>query len=439
VLTETRVDICAVKKIKLKYGLKPVAYSLHRHPRGRVILFSRPEHKLFPDSVRMSENAGHIVAAVFEINSLPTVVVGVYGNSDSSDRASLAVMEELRLFTRELSQIYQTQRILLAGDFNVALKEADTNRDINHKPLTSELMKEIIEEHQLVDIGLKANNTQHTWFRKDSSGQSSRLDYIFSSIPTCLAKIMSTFTIFDHTYLEATLNPSRIVKQMTMKDFILGSDEYLIQSQELLASLVSPFQPLPSPPTSPLNGTPPPLRIPSGTGALDENNQIEDKGTGHTSLHFFNDAVHQLQHLHDQIAQNKRTSSGKRLRDTSSNIFHLKKQLRKPGTILQKQEITDQINHLQHELASELEAKDLASTLRIKNFYTANSGKMVPETFHCIKEPKRNRTIHTLQHEGRLITNTDEIMNVMQKWHEHAAERVVPQMETLASFLTSHD
>jgi hypothetical protein len=197
----------------------------------------------------MSVSAGHIVAAVFEINSLPTVVVGVYGNSDSSDRASLAIMEELRLLTRELSQIYQTQRFLLAGDFNVALEESDTNRGTNHKPLTSELLKEIIEEHQLVDIGLKANNTQHTWFRKDSSGQSSRLDYIFSSIPTRLAKITSTFSIFDHTYLEATLNPSRLIKQMTMKDFSLGSDEYLIRSHELLTSLVSLFQPPPTPST----------------------------------------------------------------------------------------------------------------------------------------------------------------------------------------------
>jgi hypothetical protein len=96
------VDVCAVKKIRLKHRLKHVAYSFHRHPRGGVILFSRPEHKLLPDSVRMSVSAGHIVAAVFEISSLPTVVFGVYGNSDSSNRASLAIMEELRLLTREL-------------------------------------------------------------------------------------------------------------------------------------------------------------------------------------------------------------------------------------------------------------------------------------------------------------------------------------------------
>jgi hypothetical protein len=56
----------------------------------------------------MSQSAGHIVAAVFEVGTLATIVIGVYGNSDSSDRASLVIMEELRQFLQELSQVYKT-------------------------------------------------------------------------------------------------------------------------------------------------------------------------------------------------------------------------------------------------------------------------------------------------------------------------------------------
>ncbi len=80
----------------------------------------------------------------------------------------------------------------------------------------------------------------------------------------------------------------------------------------------------------------------------------------------------------------KQLATGKWLRDTSTAIFGLKWQLRKPGTPAEKQEINDQINHLQHELSSNLEAKDLASTLRIKNFYMADTGKMVPEAFRVL-------------------------------------------------------
>jgi phospholipid N-methyltransferase len=256
---------------------------------------------------------------VFEINNLPTIVVGVYGNSESSDRASLRIIEELRLFLRELSHVYQTQRILLAGDFNVALGEADSNSGNTHKPLTSALLHDIIMDYQLVDIGQKVRNTQHTWFRKDSSGQSSRLDYVFSSVPMRQAKLTSTFSVFDHVYLEAILNPSRQVKQMTMKDFILGSDEYLIQSHELLSSLLHPYQVAQAAHQLP-DDTPPPPDALTGTEKLDNHVQIDENRTGLTSLHFFNDVVQQLQHLHDQIARNRRISANKRLRDTSINL-----------------------------------------------------------------------------------------------------------------------
>jgi hypothetical protein len=61
---------------------------------------------------------------------------------------------------------------------------------------------------------------------------------------------------------------------------------------------------------------------------------------------------------------------------------------------------------------------------------------MVPETFHCVKEPKHERAIHKLEHDGRLITDSEEIVAVMQKWYEHTAEKIIPQLETLAYFMT---
>ncbi len=116
------MDVCAVRKIKIKYGLKPTAFSLHRRPRGGVIIFSRLEHKLIPDSIRTSNTAGHVTAAVYEVATLPTIVVGVYGHSDSNDRASLQVMRDLQQILRELTQVYETQRILVAGDFNAGME-----------------------------------------------------------------------------------------------------------------------------------------------------------------------------------------------------------------------------------------------------------------------------------------------------------------------------
>jgi hypothetical protein len=116
----------------------------------------------------------------------------------------------------------------------------------------------------------------------------------------------------------------------------------------------------------------------------------------------------------------------------------LKKQLRKPGTPEVKQDIADRITYLQHELSSVLEAKDTASTMRIRNFYKTLTGKMVPETFHCIREGNRSRAIHRLEHEGRTVTDPEEIITIMQQWYEKTAERLVPQTETINNFLERH-
>ncbi len=121
-----------------------------------------------------------------------------------------------------------------------------------------------------------------------------------------------------------------------------------------------------------------------GHGALDDNVTVDGKEQGVTSLHLFNMAVQDLQQIHDQIAKDKQRAAGKKLRETSTEIFTLKKQLRKPGLPEAKQDIADRITHLQHELSSVLEARDTASTMRIRNFYKTARGKTVPETFHCI-------------------------------------------------------
>jgi hypothetical protein len=144
-----------------------------------------------------------------------------------------------------------------------------------------------------------------------------------------------------------------------------------------------------------------------GGGALDKNVAMDSNEHGVTSLHLFNMAIQDLQQLHDQIAKDRQRTAGQKLRDTSAEIFTLKKQLRKPGTPEAKQDIADRITHLQHELSSALEAKDLASTMRIRNFYKTVTGKMVPETFHCIRESNRSRVTHKLEHEGRTVTDPE--------------------------------
>jgi hypothetical protein len=77
--------------------------------------------------------------------------------------------------------------------------------------------------------------------------------------------------------------------------------------------------------------------------------------------------------------------------------------------------------------------------MRISNFYKTRISKMVPETFHCTKEKRVPRKIHTLHQDGRIISQQEEIMQVMQQWYEETAEHTTLQARTLQEFLASHD
>ena len=82
-----------------------------------------------------------------------------------------------------------------------------------------------------------------------------------------------------------------------------------------------------------------------------------------------------------------------------------------------------------------MEAKQLTSEIRIKNYYKENTGKMVPLTFRPIKDNIKNRNIHNLEHEGTRYTDTEEITNIMHDWYQKTANSVPDQTLTLSEFL----
>jgi len=87
----------------------------------------------------------------------------------------------------------------------------------------------------------------------------------------------------------------------------------------------------------------------------------------------------------------------------------------------------------------DIEAKDKAMQMRISNFYRAGIGKMTPETFYCVKEKQPNKEIHSIEHEGRTITDPEEIVRIMQKWYEDTAQVATPQTMDLNDFLRENN
>jgi endonuclease/exonuclease/phosphatase (EEP) superfamily protein YafD len=96
-------------------------HSSHQQARKGVIIIAKPEHTIMEGSLRESDEPGHIAAAVYEVNKSRTVVIGVYGISENNDRSSADLIQEVSNLARELKHLYNTQHVIVAGDFNAVL------------------------------------------------------------------------------------------------------------------------------------------------------------------------------------------------------------------------------------------------------------------------------------------------------------------------------
>ncbi len=84
----------------------------------------------------------------------------------------------------------------------------------------------------------------------------------------------------------------------------------------------------------------------------------------------------------------------------------------------------------------ETEAREKAAQMRTSNFYRSGTGKMNPETFYCIKEKHASREIPSLEVNGTIITDPEEIVRIMQDWYEYTS---TPQTTSLQQFIEEHN
>ena len=109
---------------------------------------------------------------------------GIYGPSANNDRESNQFYREVHRNLKELKEIYRTSNINLGGDFNAVMREEDANNFLTRKKQTMRTLQHIMDYHHLTDLGLLENKPKHTWYRRGTQYQSSRIDYILTSIPT---------------------------------------------------------------------------------------------------------------------------------------------------------------------------------------------------------------------------------------------------------------
>jgi hypothetical protein len=125
---------------------------------------------------------------------------------------------------------------------------------------------------------------------------------IFSSIPMNNLRFETTFTTFDHLFVNATFGHVRPGVEPTMKDHTLRSDEYLIRAQDTILQHLERFG---NRPLQPLEDIEPENEPDESYKHADENLAVHDIHNCRTTLHVFNSIIKELQGIHNEISKEK--------------------------------------------------------------------------------------------------------------------------------------
>jgi hypothetical protein len=210
-------------------------------------VYSQLDYELINHSVRRSSTPGHYAIGV---HITPTnsklVIAGIYGPSANDDRESHAFYQEVRQTIEELQNTLRTSNLFLTGDFNAVLHPTDSSSGHATKKRTTELLFEMMEDFYLEDLANRTGNKQHTWYRRNNHQISSRLVMILTNLPIRNPKYQTKTTIFDHAWTQASFGQKREQTNPTMKDYILGSEEFQLQYYDLLENELASCLPPPS-------------------------------------------------------------------------------------------------------------------------------------------------------------------------------------------------
>ena len=93
-----------------------------------------------------------------------------------TDRNAEVTMTSISNTMDNLVLLLPVQHIIVAGDFNFVLRDADTN-SISRKPRAAAVLNTIINNHDLYDsAGLQSLNPSHTYFCHRKERTSTRYD-----------------------------------------------------------------------------------------------------------------------------------------------------------------------------------------------------------------------------------------------------------------------
>ena len=192
-LSETKMKIEDSKFVQTRWGMYMDEKNMlidtkqdGQRAKG-VCLLIKPGLGHTVQATRVSEE-GHFCMMIISLRGEIFLLACFYGQSKSDDTSSLPIMRDFKRNMEELRRSHQPQHTILAGDMNCLLFNDESSRGASRKkkPRTEEMLKRILEDHDLVDIwGFCNEEKGHTFHLTQGGGvgrgYSARLDKIFVS------------------------------------------------------------------------------------------------------------------------------------------------------------------------------------------------------------------------------------------------------------------
>jgi hypothetical protein len=375
-----------------------------------------------------NNNERYYTTAVYEIQGAKIVMGGIYGPPDSSDRFAYGVFNDFFSKVKETMQLYGTQIVILAGDWNLHLDREDV------KPRTCKLVREYIEEIGLIDIGER--DKLFTWTRPGRRKAKSRIDYVMVSDNVYSSKLSQTWLGLDHANLRVDLEINRDKSfKVRLKDWVLTTDRFKERGRRVITETLIDH----------VNDREQKERIRIEIGdklprEIEKEITVNDRDEGITNAHVLMVIINRIESVQRKVQIEYSKERRMRLEGIKERLKRLieKRQLVTEGSE-EEEEVLIEIERVNQELKEDVEKIDEAGRVRVRNFELDKTGKNNAYTFQVVKERKSKKQIKKLRVGNEEVQEPGEIMiKLQQKYQGIVGQPYETEME-LDEFLNKYE
>ena len=400
-LQETHMDEGLKKNLELESDFIFFCSNGTTASRGVAILINKSLN--FEIINEFQDEDGRLILLNIKIEDLIFSLVCLYAPNCRTDRNS---------FFKKVNNIFKEKTIgipIVGGDFNETLGPIDRkSENLNARfvePVAS--LKEFLKSNNLLDIWrvLNKNTQQFTWRRRDKT-QASRIDYILigndfqSLIDTCKIKpVVIQYT--DHQSVVLTFrvgNSERGKGYWKLNSSVLSDDKY----QHLINCLIDKY-------SERLNDCNIDIRL------LWDSLKVEIRDT---TIYFCKNKSKQSREI------------TKKLEDELENKIKLRDRL-----ITQDEHLLKNIEELETRLGNIYAEKAKGAQIRSREKWVELGEKNNSYFLGLEKKRQIKKSINKLRHNNEIITEQNEILNIIKDYYEELYTSSNPDKDLLVEYI----